>query len=166
MSPSGATTAVASHRHPIVVAEAAVTPADYLAFFEAARLRYYADCGFNYPAFEAREKLAFTLVELDLKLIAPARSGESVVAETRLVSATSSSIRFHQRLLRGDLLLVDAKLRLTCSSLDGERLAPVPARFFRDCVARGQLAPASSPGLAPADAPEPSVILADDLTRH
>jgi hypothetical protein len=30
-------------------------------------------------------------------------------------------------------------------------------------VARGQLAPASTPAT---DAPEPSVILADDLTRH
>ena len=108
--------------------------ANYLRWFERARSDLLRRLGIDQrAAIEAgargEEGGAYAVSELALRYRRPARLDDDVVIETRCTDMGAASCRMAQRALRGDTLLVEAKLRVGFVAPDGRpRRQPAPWR--------------------------------------
>ena len=130
------------HTHPVRVYyedtdfSGAVYHASYLRFMERARTEFLRALGVEQGAAMAgggAEKFAFVVRSMQIDWLRPARMDDQLVVETRLEKLGAAALDLNQRALRGDELLVEAKVRIACV-VDG-RAARIPAGV------RGKLAP-------------------------
>lgn len=86
--------------------------ANYLRWFERARSDMLRLLGIDQrAAYEAREG-AYAVTDLAIRYAAPARLDDTVLIESRAEDLRAASCRMHQRALRGDMLLAEARLRV------------------------------------------------------
>jgi acyl-CoA thioester hydrolase len=103
--------------------------ANYLRYMERGRTNYLRLIGADHRAlFEATEKeapgFAFVVRSITLDYLRPARMDDilNVVTEPEVVKG--ASITLHQRVMRGDELLVEASVRV--AFISGGRARPIP----------------------------------------
>ena len=103
--------------------------ANYLRYMERGRTYYLRLIGADHRAlFEATEKeapgFAFVVRSMTLDYLRPARMDDilNVVTEPEVVKG--ASITLHQRVMRGDELLVEASVRV--AFISGGRARPIP----------------------------------------
>jgi acyl-CoA thioester hydrolase len=92
--------------------------ANYLKYMERARSDFLRAVGVDQAAELKRSGSAYAVVEVDIRYKRPAKLGDDllVVSDVELVRA--SSVLIHQRVMRGEQQLTDA--RVTAAFLDGE----------------------------------------------
>jgi acyl-CoA thioester hydrolase len=103
--------------------------ANYLRFMERGRTNYLRLLGADHRAlFEAAEQeapsFAFVVRAMTLDFLKPARMDDVLDIVTRPQEVKGASILLHQQVLRGEELLVEARVRVAFVS--GGRARPIP----------------------------------------
>jgi acyl-CoA thioester hydrolase len=103
--------------------------ANYLRYMERGRTNYLRLIGANHRAlFEATEKeapgFAFVVRSMNIEFLKPARMDDvlEIITEPEEVKGASTTVR--QRVMRGDELLVEARVRV--AFISGGRARPIP----------------------------------------
>lgn len=86
--------------------------ANYLRWFERARSDMLRLLGIDQRAAQEAGEGAYAVAELAIRYLAPARLDDAVLIESRTEELRAASCRMHQRALRGDDLLSEARLRI------------------------------------------------------
>ena len=105
----------------------------YLAYFEAARIEHQRARGLDYRLFEVETGLALPVVEAHLRNRAPARFDDALTIESWVEELTRAKVSYAQRVLRGEQVLVEAKIVLACVHMDEERIVSIPERVAASC---------------------------------
>jgi acyl-CoA thioester hydrolase len=103
--------------------------ASYLRFLERGRTEWLRGRGFAHRDLAETSGVAFAVRSLNIEYRAPAMMDDLLWVETRVAAARGASIKFHQRILRGDEELVSAAA-LVAAIRDG-RPARIPADLRR-----------------------------------
>ena len=103
--------------------------ANYLKFMERARSDMLRAVGIDQQAMLQGDGSAYFVVEVDIKYRRPARLGDDLLVVSNVEQVRASSVDIHQRVMRGEEVLSDA--RVTAAFLDG---AGRPRRQPRDWV--------------------------------
>jgi acyl-CoA thioester hydrolase len=103
--------------------------ANYLRFMERGRTNYLRLLGTDHRVlFEETEKeapgFAFVVRSMSIDFLKPARMDDVLEILTEPQEVKGASITLHQRIMRGDDLLVEARVRVAFSS--GVRARPIP----------------------------------------
>jgi acyl-CoA thioester hydrolase len=103
--------------------------ANYLRYMERGRTNYLRLIGVDHRAlFEATEKeapgFAFVVRSMNIEFLKPARMDDvlEIITEPEEVKGASTTVR--QRVMRGDELLVEARVRV--AFISGGRARPIP----------------------------------------
>jgi acyl-CoA thioester hydrolase len=93
--------------------------ANYLRWFERARSDFVRLLGIDQRAANEAGEGAFAVADLTIRYAAPARLDDAVLIETRCEALGAASCRMHQRALKGETLLTEARLRVGFVAPDG-----------------------------------------------
>ena len=115
--------------------------ASYLRFMERGRTDYLRLLGADHRAlFEQTEQeapgFAFVVRSMNIDFLKPARMDDVLQITTRPEEVKGASITLHQRVMRGDDLLVEAHVRVAFVS--GGRARPIP-KALRAAMSAHQL---------------------------
>jgi acyl-CoA thioester hydrolase len=116
---------------------AVVHHAAYLAFLEAARIEHFRGHGFDYAAFEAATRTGLPVVELRVRYRSPARFDDALTIDTRAATVTRFSMWLEGTVRRGDVVLVESRVRLACVDMTTERPARLPRELLDACLEPG-----------------------------
>ena len=109
-------------------AQGVVHHANYFTYFELARVRFLAACGFDYA--ELEEQGAFLVVHsVSCRYIQPARFGDTLRLVTKVERVTSARIDHSYRILKGDELLAEGKSTIACINGQGQ-IQRIPEFLF------------------------------------
>src|ERR671921_176651 len=92
--------------------------ANYLKFMERARSDFIRAVGVDQAAELRASGGAYAVVEVDIKYRKPARLSDDLLIVSTVEQVRASSVLIHQRVMRGEEQLTDA--RVTAAFLDGE----------------------------------------------
>ena len=92
--------------------------ANYLKFMERARSDFVRAVGVDQASELRASGSAYAVVEVDIKYRKPARLGDDLLIVSTVDQVRASSVLIHQRVMRGEEQLTDA--RVTAAFLDGE----------------------------------------------
>lgn len=92
--------------------------ANYLKFMERARSDFIRAVGVDQATELRSSGSAYAVVEVDIKYRQPARLGDDLRILSTVDQVRASSVLIHQRVMRGEEQLTDA--RVTAAFLDGE----------------------------------------------
>lgn len=120
-----------THRTPLSVRFSEVDPyqhvnhAVYVVYFEEGRTQALAAVGLDLAGLQAQGQ-QIVIVDLKVRYRAPAHLGDQLVVETAVGEVRGASTWFHQRVMRGDTVLVEAEVRGGLTDADGRprRLPP------------------------------------------
>jgi acyl-CoA thioester hydrolase len=93
--------------------------ANYLRWFERARSDLLRVLGIDQRAAIEAGEGAYAVSAMELTYLRPAKLDDDIVIETRCNEMRAASCRMHQRALRGDQLLTEARLRVGFVAPDG-----------------------------------------------
>ena len=118
----------------------AVYHASYLRFMERGRSNYLRLLGADQRAlFEATAAeapgFAFVVRTMQIEFLRPARMDDVLDVVTETQEVRGASITLHQRVMRGDEMLVDAHVKVAFVS--GGRARPIP-RPLREAIGAGR----------------------------
>ncbi len=108
--------------------------ASYFRYLEAARLELWREQGFDYDRFEKETGLGLPVVETHLRYRSSARFDDVLEVETWVKSATRASVWFEAHIRRGDVVLVDARVRLACASFVDGQIRRIPQALLDACL--------------------------------
>jgi acyl-CoA thioester hydrolase len=111
--------------------------ANYLRFCERARTEWLRARGISQTELALREQRAFVVIALEARYRQPARLDDALVIKTTVSHWRGASLTFLQQIIRGDLCLFEAKVRVACIDTVQHAPCPFPPAF------RALLAPPS-----------------------
>lgn len=115
-------------------ASGVVYHANYLRWFERARTEWLRARGLSQEDLRHQEGVAFTVANLHVDYVRPARLDDELVIHTRVASAGRASIEFAQRLCRSGNGEELARLQARVACVDALSFKPrgLPASFPRE----------------------------------
>ena len=108
--------------------------ANYLKFIERARSEMIAALDIDQMAVKAAEGIVFAVRRVEADYLLPARFGEDLTVETRVLEVTGARFRLAQDVLRGADRLFASEVTLVCLTETG-RPARIPADIRRKVTA-------------------------------
>ncbi|MCF0252915.1 MAG: tol-pal system-associated acyl-CoA thioesterase [Duodenibacillus sp.] len=104
--------------------------ANYLRYMERARTEMLRELGYEQERLRAEGLPLIVVAGIDISFKRPARLDDLLAIETRLVQLRRASMTFEQRILRGQTLICQARVR--CAALDPGRgcATAVPPAFY------------------------------------
>ena len=99
----------------------------YLDFMEAARIELLQGLGLDLAELATREAVLFMVYGLAVDYHKPARLNDRLVVTAGIVRMGGVRLEFDQRVLRGDELLVAARVKAACVHARTFKPVPVPA---------------------------------------
>jgi tol-pal system-associated acyl-CoA thioesterase len=112
---------------------------NYLKFMERARTEFMRSLGFG-KASMFSDQLMFVVQDVAVQYLQPARLDDELLASVRLDKTGGASMTMHQRVLRGETVLVEADIKIACvdqHSLQPQRIpAPVLERLRKTVTVR------------------------------
>ena len=115
--------------------------ANYLRWFERARSDMLRLLGIEQRAAAEAGDGTYTVAELTIRYLAPAKLDDAVTIATRATEIRAASVRLHQRALRGPDLLTEAELRVGFIGPDGRpRRQPAAWRAAFDTLPSAKVA--------------------------
>jgi acyl-CoA thioester hydrolase len=103
--------------------------ASYLRFLERGRTEWLRRRGFAHRDLAENSGVVFAVRSLQIEFLAPVLMDDLLGVETRLAAVRGASIKFQQRVLRGDKELVTAAVLV--AAIRGGRPARIPAELRR-----------------------------------
>ncbi len=98
--------------------------ANYLKFFERARTEMLRDLGFEQDQLIQIQKLIFVVRSVKVDYLKPAKFNDLINVNSVVIEKKKTSLIFKQSILREDLVLCDAEIRIAC--LDAQTMKPKP----------------------------------------
>ena len=98
--------------------------ANYLKFFERARTEMLRHLGFEQDQLIEIQNLIFVVRSVKVDYLKPARFNDLIEVNSAVTEKKKTSLIFKQSILREDLLLCDAEIRIAC--LDAQTMKPKP----------------------------------------
>jgi len=99
-------------------AQGFVHHANYLVYFEQARVEQLLALGYDYAHLE-RDGILLVVNKMAVKFLRPARFGDTLRVQIRTVRARGARIDHEYRVLRGNELLAEAESTLACIDREG-----------------------------------------------
>lgn len=96
--------------------------ANYLRFLERARTEWLRSTGHSQRQLAEDPGILFAVVSLNIDYRRPARLDDELVITCEPRAEGAASLRFEQRILRSDSVLVEASVRVAC--LEARRMRP------------------------------------------
>ena len=106
--------------------------AQYLAFMERARSEWMRARSLGQELLRARDDLVFVVRAMSIDFRAPARLDDQLAVSVTLLECRGASLVLGQRILCGDVLLVEAQVRLAALAASSFRPRPMPADVLSD----------------------------------
>ena len=100
--------------------------ARYLAFMERARSEWMRARGWGQELLRARDDLVFVVRAMQIDFRAPARLDDQLEVSVDLIECRGASFAVSQRVLRGDAVLIEAKVRIAALAASSFRPRPIP----------------------------------------
>ena len=100
--------------------------ANYLKFFERARTEWLRAAGVDQQSLIEREGVAFVVKSASIDYHAPARLDDAITLTLTIEKLGRASIQFAQKAWRGDLLLVEANVKVGCVDIATVRPRSLP----------------------------------------
>lgn len=107
--------------------------ANYLRFYERARTECLRAAGFEQNRLVDEIGILFAVRHVEIDYVSPARLDDDLVVEVGVAEWGRASIRFRQRLLRGDDVLSTATVKVVCLRSDTFRPTAIPISI-RDSI--------------------------------
>lgn len=103
--------------------------ASYLRFMERGRTELIRDLGIaQSDLFDGDVPLAFAVRRMTIDFLKPARMDDLLTVETVPTIARGATMDLHQRILRGDEVLISADVRVACVGAGRARRLPESLR--------------------------------------
>ena len=99
----------------------------YIQYFEAARAQWLNELGFSLDRLQ-QEGIQIVVTEIKTRYLGSAGPDEELVVETEAEEVRRVSMRFRQRILRGNQVLVEQVISAACVNVSG-RPTRVPAEL-------------------------------------
>ena len=106
--------------------------AQYLAFMERARSEWMRARSLGQELLRARDDLVFVVRAMSIDFRAPARLDDQLAVSVTLLECRGASLVLGQRILCGDVLLVEAQVRIAALVASSFRPRPMPADVLSD----------------------------------
>jgi acyl-CoA thioester hydrolase len=100
--------------------------ANYLKFFERARTEWLRAAGVDQQNLMAREGAAFVVKSASIDYHAPARLDDELTLTLAVEKLGRASVQFAQKAYLGDLLLVEAQVKVGCVDIATVRPRSLP----------------------------------------
>ena len=100
--------------------------ANYLKFFERARTEWLRAAGVDQQSLMDHEGVAFVVKSASIDYHAPARLDDEILLTLTIEKLGRASIQFAQKAYRGDLLLVEANVKVGCVDIATVRPRSLP----------------------------------------
>lgn len=115
--------------------------ANYLRYMERARSDMLRLVGIEQRAAHEAGEGAYAVTALDIAYRLPARLDDALVVASRLVESRAASVRVHQRVMRGGLILTDAIVTVAFVAPNGRprRQPPSWVAAFEGLLWTGEL---------------------------
>jgi acyl-CoA thioester hydrolase len=106
--------------------------ANYLRFLERARTDWLRAMGVDQQQLRAERKLQFVVVNINVDFLRPAVLHDEILVTATLKQLAGATIHFRQTIMRRDVQLIDAAVRVAC--LDSGTLKPraIPKDLFTE----------------------------------
>ena len=111
-------------------AEGVVYYANYLKFFERGRMEYLRQAGVSIIKLKEEKGILFAISKVECDYKAPALFDDEVTVETAVDRTTGVTVIFDQKVLRGEQLLVEAKITACAIDAKGFRPIKLPKEFL------------------------------------
>ena len=99
---------------------------NYLKFMERARTEFMRSLGFGKDYIFSSE-LMFVVQDVAVQYLQPARLDDELLATVTLHKTGGASMIMHQRVLRGDTLLVEGDIKIACVDMNSLKPKRIPA---------------------------------------
>ncbi|MEW6133704.1 MAG: tol-pal system-associated acyl-CoA thioesterase [Pseudomonadota bacterium] len=110
--------------------------ANYLKFLERARSEWLRSHGFEQPELIARHRGVFVVRRVEADYLLPARFNDSIVVEAELAERNRVSLVMDQRVLRGEEVLMNARVTLVWVQEKSFKPARIPAEVLESLSTR------------------------------
>ena len=100
--------------------------ANYLKFFERARTEWLRAAGVDQQGLMEREGAAFVVKNASIDYHAPARLDDEITLTLTIEKLGRASVQFAQKAYKGDLLLVEASVKVGCVDIATVRPRALP----------------------------------------
>lgn len=104
--------------------------ANYLRFIERGRTEFLRELGYSQKQIAEETGLAFAVRSVAAEYLMPARLDDELVVASRIESLGRVQVIFDQRVLRGDQVLLEAKVRVVCMDPAKGKPAPMPSDIY------------------------------------
>lgn len=101
--------------------------ANYLRYLERARTEWLSALGIELSTLEREHHIAFAVHHVDIRYHQPARLGDRLDVTVTMTERGRARMVALQDVLRGDAVLVEARVTLACIDRDTWRPARIPA---------------------------------------
>lgn len=99
----------------------------YIQYFEAARAQWLSELGFPLDKLQ-QDGIQIVVTEINTRYLGSAGPNEELVVETTAEELRRVSMRFYQRILRGEETLVEQTISAACANVAGRPIR-VPAEL-------------------------------------
>lgn len=89
----------------------------YPVYFEIGRTEYMRNRGFSYRALE-EEGYFLVVVGMEVKYYSPATYDDLIIVQTGIIEVKSRAVRFHYKIQKDGVLLVEGKTDHVCTNRD------------------------------------------------
>ena len=100
--------------------------ANYLRYFERARTEWLRAAGFEQTDLAAYFGMVFVVRSINVEYLLPARFNDALSVTLELGDVGASQITLKQRVLRENILLVEARVRLACVNIAAMKPVRMP----------------------------------------
>lgn len=104
--------------------------ANYLRFLERGRTEFLRVFGYSQKQIAEETGLAFAVRSVAAEYLLPARLDDELVVASRIESLGRAQLVFDQKVLRGDTVLLEAKVRVVCMDPAKGKPMPMPADIY------------------------------------
>ena len=104
--------------------------ANYLKFMERCRSDWLRALKIDQLRLRADRQLQFAVVSINVDFLRPAVLDDEVLVTAELESLRGATIAFKQRIMREDVRLIDASVRVACLDSGTLKPRPIPKDLF------------------------------------
>ena len=104
--------------------------ANYLKFLERCRTEWLRTFGMNQECLRAERQLQFAVVSTTIDYLRPAILDDEILVTAELERLRGATISFKQTIMRGDVQLIDASIRVACLEVGSLKPRPIPKDLF------------------------------------
>jgi acyl-CoA thioester hydrolase len=104
--------------------------ANYLKFMERCRTDWLRALGIDQQQLRADRLLQFAVVSVTVDFLRPAVLNDEVLVTAELERLSGATIAFRQTIMRGDVQLIDANIRVACLDSGTLKPRPIPKELF------------------------------------